>query len=214
VTDLVVLVPVRGRPHRARPTIEGFKRTAPAARVVFIADPDDTQEQRAIKYAGGELLIHQGGYASKINHGVQVTDEPLVFLAADDLDPQPGWLQAATSTLMQRDVEAVGVNDLIPRRPGRRGHATHFLLTREYAERPTIDDQPGPLSTAYDHSFVDDELIATAKHRRVYAYCDDAHVRHLHPMAGNAPDDETYQRGRRRFRADRALFNERSRLWT
>ncbi len=105
------------------------------------------------------------------------------------------------------------MNDLIRRRPGREGHATHFLMTRAAATLPTMDGKPGPLSQAYSHSFVDDELIATATKRGMYAYEPRARVRHSHPMAGGE-DDDTYRRGRARFRQDHRLFIRRSRLWT
>lgn len=211
--SVAILVPVLGRPHRVEPTLAAFTETVPSARVLFLADPDDLLEQRAIHAAEADHALIRGGYAKKIAAGVRLTTEPLVFLAADDLAPQPGWYEAARARLAG-GVEVVGVNDLIPRRPGREGHATHFLMTREYAERPCIDGSPGPLHEGYDHSFVDDELIATATRRGVYAYAEDAHVRHEHPMTGTAPDDDTYRKGRKRFRADRVLFHRRSALWT
>jgi hypothetical protein len=210
---VAVLVPVLNRPHRVTPTLAAFTATAPGARVLFLADPDDLPEQRALHDAEADHALITGGYAAKIAAGVRLTTEPLVFLAADDLIPLPGWYDAARALLVG-GVEVVGVNDLIPRRPGRERHATHFLMTRSYAERPCIDGTPGPLHHGYDHSFVDDELIATATRRGVYAYAENAHVQHLHPMTGTAADDTTYRKGRARFRADRQLFHRRSRLWT
>jgi hypothetical protein len=103
------------------------------------------------------------------------------------------------------------VNDLIRRR---RDHTTHFLVTREYAKLPTIDGQPGPMHEGYSHWHVDDEFIATAKHRGVYAYARDSHVEHLHPMNDKAPDDDTYRRGRAMARKDRKRFRVREALWT
>lgn len=210
---MVVLVPVLGRPHRVTPVLESIAATAPGARVLFIPDPDDEPELAALEAAGAETLELAGGYAAKINAGVEATSEPLIFLGADDLDWQDGWLEAAMQPLGGPH-HVVGVNDLIPRRPARRRHATHFLITRAYAQRPCADGTPGPMSTVYHHSFVDDELIATAKHRKAYVYAPEARVRHLHPMAHTAPDDETYQRGRERFRLDRTLFYQRQHLWT
>lgn len=211
-TNTVVLIPVLGRPHRVRAVLDAFTGTARGARVLFIANPDDQLELDAIAAAGGELLMVDGNYAVKVNTAIRAVTEPLVFLAADDLKPRPGWLPAARG-LLDGQVQVVGVNDLIPRRPGRERHATHFLMTRQYALQPTIDGARGPLHEGYTHSFVDDELIATARHRGVYAYAAGSHVEHLHPMTGGAPDDETYRLGRRHFKHDRRLHANRSPLW-
>lgn len=215
---LAVLVPVLGRPHRAAPLVEAFKAATPHPHdLVFVAEPDDREEIDAIERvqdAGNRhvgLTREPGSYAHKINVACGQTRAPLLFLAADDLVPQPGWLEAAYDAMVG-GVEVVGVNDLIDRRPERRGHATHFLVTRAYAQRPTIDGRCGPLSEEFDHSFCDDELIGTASKRGVYAYAEHAHVRHDHPMSG-APDDETYRKGRAQFHADRKLFMQRRRLW-
>ena len=208
MSDLVILVPVLARPHRVEPMLESIRSATPEARVLFIADPDDEAEIDAVEAAGLEPLIYAGTYAEKINMGVAATFEPLVFLGADDLHFRDGWLTAALKKLEG----VVGVNDLIRRRR-RQNHATHFLLTRDYAQLPTIDDHAGPLSTAYHHNFVDDELIATAKSRGVYAYAKSAVVEHQHPMMRTAPLDDTYRRGLSRFEDDKQTFNQRRLLW-
>lgn len=211
--ELVVLVPALRRPGNVGPLVDSIRvSTSAPYRICLICDTSDLEEQRAGHAAGIDVLLHDGGYPSKINYGVRATTEPLIFLGADDLRFQTGWLDACRSHL-DIGAQVIGVNDAIPRRVERVGHATHFLLTREYAQRPTIDETPGPLFEGYDHSFVDDELIATASHRGVYAYAQDAHVTHLHPMAGTAADDDTYLRGRRHFRHDRRRFFARRRLW-
>lgn len=215
MTELAVLVPVLGRPHRVEPVLDAFLSTCDCV-VHFIADRGDQPEIHAIKRDGrGRLLVHDGGYAQKINYAVEVTKQPLLFLGADDLEPQPGWLEAAVMCAA-RDTErrphlaVVGVNDMLRRD---REHATHFLMTRSYAELPTVDGQPGPCCTEYRHWYIDDELIATARARGVYAYAADAHVRHLHYLVGAAPDDDTYARGREFARIDARTFRGREHLW-
>jgi glycosyltransferase involved in cell wall biosynthesis len=213
--DLAILIPVLGRPHRVEPVLETIEKATPGARVLILADANDRLELAAVRQAPArdlrvELDIGGGNYARKINRGVGKTSEPFIFTAADDLEPRPGWFEAARKA-MKRDVAVVGVNDLIQRR---RPHATHFLMTRAYAQLPTIDGRPGPFYTGYSHWNCDDELIATAKHRGVYAYAAEAKVLHLHPMAKRAPDDRTYQRGRVRRRQDRKIFESRRHLWT
>lgn len=208
--SLAVLVPVLGRPHRVEPLLASFTASTPEPResVLFICDPDDRDEIDAVWEAGCKPLTCAGGYAAKIRFGVESSAERLIFTGADDLDFRPGWFEAAEAHI-DAGAQVVGVNDLIPRE---HEHATHFLMTRQYAERPTIDGQPGPFFEGYSHWYVDDELIATAKRRGVYAYAEDAHVAHLHPMVG-APDDETYRKGRAEARLDGRKFRRREALW-
>lgn len=212
--DLAWLVPVLNRPHRVQPLLDAIEATTPNAQVVFVMDTDDPAEHAAVREAETSLqvvpLVKDGGYSAKINEAAKVTDRPLLLIGADDLEPHPGWLEAAEAKLSD-EVQVVGVNDLIDRG---RDHATHFLMTREYAQRPTIDKKRGPLFEGYAHWWCDDELIGTARFRRAYAYAEDAHIKHLHPMNGGAEDDAVYRKGRSKWRQDRRMFHRRSRLWT
>lgn len=215
---LVILVPALGRPHRVEPLLDSIaENTSTSHRVLFICDPDDFEQQRACHDAGVDVMllrpIHPAGpYAAKVNAGCRASTESLIFLGADDLHFHEGWLEAA---LEHVDVGAqvVGVNDMISRRIDRRDHATHFLITRAYAELPTVDGRPGPLHDGYSHWFVDDELTATAQMREVYAYARDSLVEHLHPMNGKAPMDATYERGERDARRDRRRWHARRPLF-
>lgn len=213
---LLVLVPVLGRPHRVRPTLDSICATVPAARVLFIADPTDGPELAELADAGAEVLQHGGSYATKINVAIAATRStgiPHIFLGADDLVWTPGWYAAAAAHLAA-GASVVGVNDLCSARSRAGTHATHFLITREYAELPTADGGRGPLHEGYDHSCVDDELVATARHRGALVIDTSIVVEHLHPDARKAPDDATYQRGRRLLARDRRHFNRRTHLWT
>lgn len=208
--DLVILIPVLGRPHRVAPLLQAVTKTTPKARVLFLCDPDDELEKEAIDAAGAPRIDVDGNYAVKIRTGIEVTKEPLVFTGADDLEPQEGWFEKAGECLVN-GIQVVGVNDGIARH---RLHSTHFLMTREYATTPTIDGKPGPFCDEYCHWYMDDEFIITAERREVYYYCKDAIVKHLHPMNETAPDDETYKKGRLNWRLDRHLHFNRAGMWT
>lgn len=208
--SLVVLVPVLARPWRVQTTLDAFNTTVPDARVLFIATPGDQAEQKALVRADADVIYVDGTYPTKIRAGLEHASSTLVFTGADDIVPQKGWFQAARSK-MADPIQVVGVNDMIDRR---REHATHFLMTREYAQEPLLDGSPGPFCDEYFHWRVDDELIATAKKRGVYAYAGDSYCRHDHPMVNRAPDDPTYQLGRMRVRQDNRVFLQRERLWT
>lgn len=208
--ELAIVIPVLNRPHNVAPLLDSISAATPGARILFVCDASDLAEIAEIDAAGAEHIDPGGGYAAKINLGVEATDEPFVFFGADDLEFVPGWLDAARRQMDRAGAAVIGVNDLIRRN---RLHSTHFLVTREYAQRSAIDGSRGPLFEGYDHSFVDDEFVATAKARGTYAYAAEAKVRHNHPMNQTAPDDDTYRRGREHFRMDRKRFQRRTKHW-
>lgn len=214
----LIIVPVLRRPHRVAPLLESIDAATPEPhRVLFVASPEDEAEQKAIAAAGADVLVldspaGRGDYARKINLAYTVTDDPLLFLGADDLCFHRGWLEAAVAA-MTGDVGAVGTNDLGNARVVRGDHATHFLVTRAYADRGTIDEPGKILHEGYCHNFVDDEFLATARLRGAVAMAPESHVEHLHPNWGKAPHDETYERGQAGFEVDRRHFNHRRHLW-
>lgn len=211
--SVAIIIPCLARPQNVAPLVDSIEAFTPKPyRILFVCDPGDVPEQDAIAAAGCEMISPGGGYSTKIRAGIEATTNPLVFTGADDLCFTADWLEAATAR-MTETIQVIGVNDGIRRRR-RPEHATHFLMTREYATRPTIDDTPGPFSDAYIHSFIDDEFLATATSRGVYAYAPDSLVQHLHWMNGLAPDDGVYRLGRAEFANDRATFAAREHLWT
>jgi len=212
-TGLVILIPVLGRPNRVLPVLESIRAATPDARVLFIASPRDHAEHAAIREVGAEMLKVDGNYAVKINEGIRATLEPFILTGADDLHFHPGWLEAAAA-LMSDTVGVVGTNDLCSRRVLAGTHSTHSLVARWYCDLGTIDEPGKLLHEGYPHEFVDDELIATAKHRGAYAHAHDSLVEHLHPDAGKAPMDDLYAARRPRMRLGRRIYRQREHLWT
>lgn len=209
----MVLVPVLRRPHRVVPLLESLGDSACA---LFIASPDDHEEQAAIRRAGADMIVleqppRHGDYARKINAGYRQSTEEWLFLGADDLSFHDGWLGAA----MAEQTRVVGTNDLGNPRVIAGGHATHSLVHRSYVDQFGTIDEPGKLlHEGYPHEFVDDEFVATAKLRGEWSFAAESVVEHLHPSWGKAPMDSLYARQRQRMRAGRKVFERRSHLWT
>ena len=97
--------------------------------------------------------------------------------------------------------------------PGcRRGvHSTHLLIRRDYLEQHsgTFDGSGQVFSEAYDHQYVDNELILVARRRGEWGFASRAHVEHFHPHWGNAEWDRTYKKAIRDSNGDRRLFQRR-----
>lgn len=217
-SDIAIVVPMLGRPHRVGPLLASIEQTAPGAHVLFCLTPEDSRVIAAVKRAGRPWITVErqpvGDYARKINAGYRRTSQPLIMTGADDLLFHPGWWQAAVAELGP-GIGVVGTNDLGNPRVTRGDHATHFLVTRDYIDRYGLIDQPGAVFyEGYPHEWVDDELVATAKHRGVWAFAADSHVEHLHPNWGKGSIDQSYRAQPARIRQGRPLFERRSRLWT
>lgn len=217
-SDVVILVPMLGRPHRVQPLLDSIDASTPAAQVLFCVSPDDHEVHAAIDAAGRERITVRwakfGDYARKVNAGYRTTGAPLIFLGADDLRFHPGWLTAARAQLTP-GVGVVGTNDLGSPRVKSGEHATHCLVTRDYVDRYGVIDRPGAvMHEGYWHEFVDDELVETAKHRGAWAFAADSHVEHLHPNWGKSPTDPLYDQQRQRMRHSRPLYLRRRHLWT
>lgn len=211
---VVILVPVLRRPHRVRPLLDSVERATPQPhRVVFIPDPDDVTEIVELEAQQAEFMSVAGNYSVKINAGIRATDEPLIFIGADDLDFKPGWLEAAAALLDDR-IAVVGTQDLCNPRVIAGQHATHFLVARWYVEECGTIDEPGKLlHEGYPHEYTDDELIGTARKRGAWAFAADSVVEHLHPLAGKAPNEGLYLDARRRLAQGRPIYNRRRHLW-
>jgi hypothetical protein len=214
--NLAILVPMLRRHHLVPRLLDSIRATC-EARVLWLTTPGDTEVATAVDAVGGEQLPVDwqpaGDYARKVNAGYRATTEELLFLGAIDLVFRPGWFEAATARLAP-GIGVVGTNDLGSARVMAGQHATHSLVTRAYADQLGTIDRPGEiLHEGYVHEYVDDELVATAKHRRAWAFAADSHVEHLHPNWGKAPMDDLYAQQGERMRRSGTVFRQRSRLW-
>jgi len=228
-TELSILVPVLRRPQNVEPLIESvFDATEGVLfEIVFITSRHDIAEQAAVVQAAERLgpvvqiltmaPAQVGDYGKKINHAYQHTTSPWLFLGADDLSFRPGWFDHAKTAAICNQKRVVGTQDFGNRRVMSGEHATHSLVHRSYVdERGTIDEPGKVLHEGYIHCFVDDEFIATAKHRDEFVFAWDSHVEHMHPDWGkaSAQGDVAYSLSRRSMGKGRALYARRQRLWT
>lgn len=217
---VLIAVPVLDRPERAAMVAESAaEATTVPYRLLFLCSPHDEAEQAACGLTGASVLVvpWESGphdYAKKINHAVTVSDEPWILMGADDLCFCPGWAENALHCATRTGAKVVGTQDWGNSRVIAGDHSTHPLVSRDYIIGQGTIDVPGVmLHEGYDHNFCDDELVATAKHRGVWAFCHDAEIPHLHPDWGKGIKDATYRKGRASFNADAVLYRSREKLW-
>lgn len=222
---IAILVPVLGRPHRVRPLLEDIEQATPGPHtVVFIASTYDHPTMLAVLDVGGcpnvavRLLEddhrQHGEWARKINLGYRTTTEPLMLLCGDDVHFHEHWHDVISAVAECKAWGVLGTNDLGNPRVMDGTHSTHPVVARWYADEHGTIDGPGALVVEhYDHNYVDDELIGTARFRRQWAFCGNAHIEHMHPNWGKGQRDAVYDLGRRNFSADQALYRQRRQLW-
>lgn len=155
----------------------------------------------------------RGDYARKINVGARASKEPLLFLGASDIKFHENWFENAMKHV-DAGAQVVGTNDLGNPRVIRGLHATHSLVTREYANLGTIDKPRTVLSEEYVHEYVDDEFVETAKSRGVFAMAMDSVVEHMHPAFGKGKWDASYRETNKRLAQGYRVYKKRRALWT
>lgn len=213
---LDILVPVLGRPHRVEPLLESISAaTTIPYEVLFLCSSGDTEEIAAVKAAGARKLLlsgppANGQYAKKINLGYRKTKSEWLFLGADDLEFNRGWVDHALKVAGE-NIHVVATNDRANAFVRRGWLATHSLIRRSYIDEQGASlDGPGVIyHEGYSHNFVDCELSVLARSRRVFGFSSHAIVSHLHPLFKRSKMDSTYEVGLRDFAQDRQLFVER-----
>lgn len=221
---VAVLVPTVNRPGNVPRLVESFNATNPGnARLVYICDPDATEQITAIEQAGADWIAATRGtsYASKMNEGFDNTVEDWVLLAGDDVEFHPGWFEAAAELSDRYDV--IGTNDSEPGRvrnplvaAGK--HADHFFVRRSYVnEHGSSLEGPGVLCPeAYYHWYTDKEMIQLAKARGVFAPCLASVIVHHHPGYDQREDlraaDPTYMKAVEFSEMDAIAFRRRAPL--
>lgn len=216
-TKLVgLLIPTLGRPHNIERVISDVEATIGRDEVepIFIVEKADTATIEAIEAIQRTYVVNTrtGSYAGAINSAVEATTHEYLFMGSDDLHFHPNWLPPIME--LAQTYGFVGTNDLHNRDVLDGKHATHYLVTREYVNRRTIDGMHPFLHEGYIHNYVDTEAVETAKHRGEYTPCLDSHVEHLHWCWNLATMDDTYAKGANTVHQDQALFNSRAHLWT
>jgi hypothetical protein len=226
--DIVVVVPVLGRPGRVADVAESCAAAAAVpTRLLFVATRDDRETRRAALgaiRATGRLCaltvlpgaLAPGDFARKVNHAFRITTEPWLFQAGDDVEFVPGWDVEVLTVAAQSGAGVVGTND--DANPTVRAglSSTHSLIRRSYVDEcgGSLDGPGVVFHEGYGHQYTDSELVELARSRGCYAHAGRAVVRHRHPFWGTATDDETYRRGQATAAADQRLFLRRRRAWT
>jgi hypothetical protein len=220
--SVAVVVPVLGRPWRVEPLRDSLLESQGDVplELLFVASPNDEAEIQELRRCGVDFLVSSwpsgpADWARKVNLAYRETRADWIFTGADDLCFCPGWADRALECAATSGAGVVGTQDHGNIRVRRGEHATHSLVARWYAdEYGTVEEKRTVVSELYDHNFVDDELVETAKGRGLFVFCNAAEVPHLHPnWRQDVKRDATYELGQEQFWTDRIRFIRRRHLF-
>lgn len=220
--EIVVIVPVLNRPARVAPLIESYEAAAGVhSQLLFVVSASDQLELDAIADAHATSITVDwepgpGDYAKKINFGTACSDiwpAPFIFAGADDLAFHECWDVCALEVAEKTGAGMIGTNDLGNGLVMRGEHSTHSLFRRSYIDELGASwDGPGTVySEAYDHQMVDNEAVAIAKARGMWAFSPGSLVEHLHVFWGKSAKDSTYDKALAHGSEDARLFQQRRR---
>jgi len=210
VTDLVVIVPSRGRPEAAAALARAFADTCTAdTALVFAVDEDDPSDYGRLISNDG-VHVHVGGNATMVEAlnsaavGQTLLDEPpfaIGFMGDDHCPRTLGWDQAYLDALKDLGTGIAYGNDLLQgeRLPTQCAMTSDIVQALGYMAPPQLR-----------HMYVDNFWLSLGQAAECIRYLPDVIVEHRHPLAGKAQWDAGYVRVNDRavYRADEEAFAE------
>lgn len=212
--DLITIaVPVLGRPRSIEVVLKRFD----GLDVLFLPDESDEATIAEIERHGASYSIaHEAEafgvptYATKLNRAYHVTSQPFIMYASDDIVPQPGWLEHATSALQDESIGLLGLKDGLRPDKNHLWNATHGIIRRSYIEAhgsASLEDAGPVFWEGYRHACVDVEVTGVAIKRGAYRYEPRAALKHDRRV------DATTSIGVQFLEDDRARMRARQLRW-
>lgn len=211
MADLAVIVPTRERVERFRQLAEAVEATA-AGEVELVACVDDDDPQlelyRPIVRAAGRLLIGRRQSLSRwTNFAAQWVLNPangpvpryLASMGDDHLPRTYGW----DKTLAQ-------ACDPIGWAYGDDGYQGGRLPTAWVQSTELARRLGWMMLPACEHLYVDNVVLKLGQATGMIRYLPEVLIEHMHPVAGKAEQDDSYQasNSRQRYREDAAAFRD------
>jgi len=190
MTDLVVIVPTRGRPHAARELAQTFKQTCTGdTELVFAVDDNDpTREQ--YEAVGAVMALPSRTMNQALNmaaaHVAKQDDVLAIGFMGDDHRPRTvAWDQAYIDVLREFGTGIVYGNDLLQgeKLPTQVAMTANIVRTLGFYAPP---DQK--------HLYLDNFWLDLGRAAGCLCYLPDVIVEHVHPFAHKAEMDEGYVR--------------------
>lgn len=197
MSELVVVVPTRGRPQNAARLAEAFEETVLGrTTLLFVADQDDPElpEYRGLLGAGliPRLLVYADmGGGRGLNYPLNFAArrcasvyEYVGFMGDDHLPRTHGWDTEMIRELDSLSPRIVYGNDLLQ---GANLPTAVFMQSRMIRTLGCMAPQ------VMRHLYLDNFWKELGERTGGLVYRDDVIIEHLHPVAGKAEWDERYR---------------------
>ena len=192
MSDLLVLVPSRGRPENAKRLFDVCEASS-AAWVTFVVDENDPEKSTYLNMFQGSMVVAppggRPGIVDPLNWAASLfTQNPwhwdyIGFMGDDHLPQTPDWDERIISALEQMGTGIVYGNDLLmgEELPTAAFMTSDIVRTLGYMAPPQLN-----------HLFVDNFWLELGKGIDRIKYLDDVIIEHIHPLNGKAEWDATY----------------------
>jgi hypothetical protein len=188
MADLVVVVPSRGRPARARALAAAFEATCTAdTQLMFAVDDDDPTRA---EYPISRVRFSSTSMVEALNRATAWADDALQpfaigFMGDDHMPRTKGWDAAYLDALRELGTGIVYGDDLLQseRLPTQCAMTADIVRALGFMAPPTLA-----------HLYVDDFFLTLGREAGCIRYLPEVVVEHVHPLAGKAEWDPGYLR--------------------
>lgn len=179
-----IIVPTRGRPDNAMRLFEAIETTAEVD-VVFCLDNDDPKLD---EYYDTRLPFRTGRrrrLVGTLNDAVRSYQDyyDIIGFMGDDVIPRTHRWDVAITNAFQKNIIAYA-ND---------GWQRESLPTAVFMDSNIVRTLGYMVTPTLIHLFADNYWKALGEGLGTLAYLPDVNMEHMHPFAGKADDDKTYQ---------------------
>ena len=205
---VAILIPTLGRAHRLAALIDNIREVTHTPHEIYFMTSDiDSIEVIKNKNAVHIPDVGRTDFVARTNALYHATKEPYVFTGSDDVLFHDKWLG--------RLLKCTPTFSVIVPSDGLNPNGTLALISRKYIEEQSgcVDVPNTIFHPGYRHGYSETELFETAKRRGVFKYCSSSLVEHLHPDAGKARIDKTYEEGWSHMDDGWRLYDSRKHLF-
>lgn len=191
MSDMLLIVPSRGRPQNIRRLCGALLNTNSEVDLIVGIDEDDPSRNEYLKVADEyafklRVAKERQRFAATVNSiAVDYYDsyKYLAWMGDDHVPHTMYWDRRYQQTLEKLKVGVVYGNDLVMGE----AIATELAFTSNIVEALGYAIPPG-----FIHLYVDNYFMELGKAIDALVYLPDVVVQHMHPTVGNAEQDQTY----------------------